>query len=113
MKNDLATTVIVAIVGVVAAYFICDMLVPPIESVKFKTIDGSVSPDVGAPNSEIFNYKALNPTVEVYVGTCTSFNQNGECINDSSEEIDEGVIVEDDQNQGSADERGTSNGTSD
>ena len=37
-------------------------------------------------NPELFNYKALNPTVEVYVGDCDEVNQYGECIDEASQE---------------------------
>ena len=112
MKSNLATAIIAAVIGVLSAYFICSMLLPPIESVKFKVVDGSVGADVSEPDPEVFNYKALNPTVEVYIGKCTNTDQNGECIDDYSEQIDNNVIVNPDQTQGSEDERGVSDGTS-
>ena len=71
MKNDLATSIVVAIVGVLIAYFLSNLLADqllPIEDQKVKTVDSSFSTEVSDPNPEVFNYKAINPTVEVYVG---------------------------------------------
>lgn len=84
MKKDLATAIIAAVAGTVIAYIATNFLIPPIENVTYKTIDEEVSIDLPEPNAEIFNYRALNPTVEVFVGNCTEFNENGECINNGT-----------------------------
>ena len=84
MKTDLATSITVAIVGVIISYFVCNLFVGPIEDVDVKTVDPSFSADIVEPNPEIFNYRAIDPTVEVYVGNsdnCLQFDDNGECIN--------------------------------
>lgn len=93
MKNDLATSIVAAVVSVIAAYFLCSFLIPPIEAFSFPTVSDSVSSSLPSPDPEIFNYRALNPTVEVYVGNCTNINEYGECVDDSSEQIEEGIIV--------------------
>ena len=81
MKNDLATAIIVAIVGVLVSYFACDYFFGPIESVSITTVDSSsINADYDEPNPEVFNYKALNPTVEVFVGDCTELGEGGECL---------------------------------
>lgn len=86
MKNDLATSIIIAIVGVLIAFFACNTLTGDITPVSVKTVSGSFSPDVGDPNVEVFNYKAVNPTVEVYIGgdgaNCQGFDSGGNCITD-------------------------------
>lgn len=85
MKTDLATTVIAAVFGVIIAYFVCNLFISEGQnSFSFKTVDSSVSTSISDPNPEIFNYKALNPTVEVYVGSCREFNSNGVCIDDTT-----------------------------
>ncbi|MBR3052242.1 hypothetical protein IKG60_01300 [Candidatus Saccharibacteria bacterium] len=90
MKNDLAIAVVTAIIGVVASYFICNIFVGKIEPVSIKTVESSVSAELSEPSPEIFNYRAINPTVEVFVGgdtECTEFDSNGNClINQSSSE---------------------------
>ena len=81
MKTDLATSIIAAIAGVLISYFVCNMLTGDIESASVKTIDTVVDATVDDPSPEVFNYKALNPTVEVYVGNCEGqYNEAGECI---------------------------------
>lgn len=86
MKNDLATAIAVAIVGFLIAFFAADLLTGDIESYSYETIDESVSIDLTDPNPEVFNYRALNPTVEVYIGSCIEYNSNGECIEILTEE---------------------------
>ena len=80
MKTDLATSIGVAIVGILISYFVCNMLVPGSTDREVKTISSSFTADVAEPNIEVFNYKALNPTVEVYVGTCDEYDEEGNCI---------------------------------
>ena len=86
MNKELVTAITAAVIGVLVAYFACDLLIGPIEGVSFKTIDSSVNMDVKNPSPEIFNYKALNPTVEVYVGSCAEYNDNGDCVEVTTEE---------------------------
>ena len=76
MKTDLATSIIAAI----AAYFVTNLFMGPIEDVSYKTIDSTVNTNLSDPDPEVFNYRALNPTVEVYVGECEEYNTYGECI---------------------------------
>lgn len=80
MKTDLATSIVAAIVGVVAAYFVCGLFLPSIDDVTIKTLNSNTSYEVTQPNSEIFNFRAINPTVEVYVGQCAEYDENGECV---------------------------------
>ena len=83
MKNDLVTSIAVAILGVVGAYFICNIFVGDIEPVSVKKVDSSMSVDVPQPDPEVFNYKAINPTVEVFIGNadeCREYDPNGNCI---------------------------------
>ncbi len=84
MKTDLLSSSIIAIIGAVIAFFVCQTIFGEIEDVSFKVVGGNVSATVAEPNPEIFNYKALNPTVEVYVGDCTQLSDSGECLDDNS-----------------------------
>ena len=84
MKSDLATSIAVAIVGVIVAYFVCNMFIGGIDDVSIKVLDSSTSVKVADPNIELFNYKALNPTVEVYIGDCSVTDEYGECLDDAS-----------------------------
>lgn len=94
MKNELATAIVAAIAGVVISYFVCNMFVGTSSDFSFSSVDASVNSELASPNRELFNYRALNPTVEVYVGNCTEVNMYGECVDASSEQIEEGIIEE-------------------
>lgn len=93
MKTDLASSIGIGIAGVLIAYFVCNLFVGPIDDVTIKTVDSSFSTDIAEPNPEIFNYRAINPTVEVYVGDdddCVEFDDNGECIDSRASNPNQG-----------------------
>lgn len=115
MKNDLATAIVAAIAGVIISYFVCNMFVGTSGDFSFNSVDESVNSDLATPNPELFNYKSLNPTVEVYVGDCTEVDVYGECVDNSSEQIEEDVIENTDTNEGTnnADQRNDDNGNTD
>ena len=112
MKNDLATAIIAAIAGVTISYFICSMFIGTSGDFSFNTVDDSVSSDLAEPDPELFNYRALNPTVEVYVGNCTELNMYGECIDESSEQIEEGIIEETDETENTENTENTQSSSS-
>lgn len=68
MKTDLATSIVVAIVGILVAYFVCNLFVGSIDDFTITSVSTKVNANLEEPSPEVFNYKALNPTVEVYVG---------------------------------------------
>ncbi len=68
-KVELATTIAAAIAGVVIAYFVTGLFIGEIESVSVKTVETEVTADLAEPDQNIFNYKSLNPTVEIYIGS--------------------------------------------
>jgi len=70
-KTDIAMIVLIASVGVLLAYFIAvniPFLKPPEDGVKVQTIP-EISPDISQPSEKVFNKDAINPTVEVIVGS--------------------------------------------
>ena len=85
MKTDLASSIVAAVIGLLLAYFVCNLFIGPIEDFSFTTVDTTVTAELIEPNPEVFNYKALNPTVEVYVGDCDEYDAYGECINSNQE----------------------------
>jgi hypothetical protein len=95
MKTDLITSITATIIGVIAAYFICNMVLPAIEKVDFYVLDSSTTYTLDDPDPEIFNYRAINPTVEVYVGQCAEYNERGECIENIEYVEDEDIVLED------------------
>ena len=76
MKNDLVTSIAIAIMGIIISFVVCNLLTGTIETVSIKTVDSSFNTDIAEPNPELFNYKAINPTVEVYVGNNSAQNQS-------------------------------------
>lgn len=68
MKFDLTSSIIIGIIGVVIAFFVTNIFLPEIESFSFKTLSSNPSTTLVDPNPDVFNYRAINPTVEVYVG---------------------------------------------
>lgn len=111
MKNDFLTAVIVALIGIFAAYFITNTIVDMRSpgDFSFETVDSSVSGELASPNPEVFNYEALNPTVEVYVGNCTEVNMYGECVDESSSQIEAGIMEEDSNTNSSSSSSSTNN----
>ena len=50
---------------------------PDEASITFKALAKPVESALVAPDQEVFNSSAINPTVEVYVGACEDVDQNG------------------------------------
>ena len=98
MKTDLATAIGAAIAGLVIAYFITNLFIGPIADVTYKTITTKTDASVTDPDPEIFNYRAVNPTVEVYVGQCESYDENGNCIVDSEIIVDPNQVPNNNNN---------------
>ena len=67
-------------------YFVCNLLVPKIESFTLPSLDSDIDYSLNEPNIEVFNYRAVNPTVEVYVGNCTGDNCETAVIIDTETE---------------------------
>lgn len=106
MKTDLITTILTAIAGTAVAYFVCGLLIPEIDSITFKTLNSSTTYNVSEPDPEIFNYRAINPTVETIIhgGQCDEYDEMGRCIsivddqNQSKDESDENPEEDSDEN---------------
>lgn len=82
MKNDLATAILAAIVGVAVSYVALSMLIlKDPEPVVVKGLNEATSIDLAEPSVDVFNYRAINPTVETYVD-CTNYDASGSCINE-------------------------------
>lgn len=84
MKSDLATTILAAAAGFIIAYLVCNFLMPELESVRLKELDSDIVYEIVEPDPNVFNYRALNPTVEVFVGN-----------EDNSDEEQEDDIIND------------------
>ena len=85
MKKDLITIIVTTIVGFAIAFFITNLIYPGLSSFSFKTLNTTSGSSVEEPSDEIFNFRAVDPTVEVYVGQCKAYDSNGECIESFSD----------------------------
>ncbi len=102
MKTDLVTSITAAVLGAVIAFFVCNLFLPARENVSIKTLENADSNyTLSDPNVDVFNFRALNPTVEVYVGDCTEFDEYGECItpNQDEDEPEEKDNTDDEENE--------------
>ena len=77
-QSDFISVAMVAIIGTIVAFMVCNALLgdPDEFKVSFKTVT-AVDSQLINPNSEVFSYDAINPTVEVYVGTCEDVDRDG------------------------------------
>ena len=93
MKTDLFTSIGIAIAGLVISFFVCNLFLGEIQDYSFKTLNEGIDSELVQPDPEVFNYKALNPTVEVYVGECDKVDSFGECIeaidNNADDDLEE------------------------
>lgn len=108
-QSDIITLILIASIGTVAAFFVCNSIMgdPDKATVKFKSVSSVISKDLTDPNPEIFNSVAVNPTVEVYVGDCEDIDHNGildqaellACSKDTvdGEDVEGGGDVNDDE----------------
>ena len=76
--SDYITVGFVAVLVTVIAYFAVNSILgdPKTKTVRFEYL-GEVDSALSAPNEEIFNAAAVNPTVEVYIGSCVDQDQDG------------------------------------
>lgn len=99
-QSDIFTLILIASVGTLAAFFVCQSLMgnPDDASVKFKALASPVASALVVPDPEVFNGAAINPTVEVYVGACEDVDQNG--ILDAAELEACTTVEEEPENEG-------------
>ena len=80
MKKELFLAIATGIIGTVVGFTIINIFAGSIDSFSITTLSPSgesttEAEDYGSleePNPNIFNYKSINPTVEVYVGDGSS-----------------------------------------
>ncbi len=78
-RSDIYSLILIAGIGTLAAFLICNQLLgdPSTAKVEFKKLSSVIESDLIAPDPEVYNSAAVNPTVEVYVGDCVDVDQNG------------------------------------
>ena len=75
----------IAVIGAALSVWLTNMLLgdPDKASMSFKTMN-VIESSVAEPDVDIFNVNAINPTVEVYVGSCV--DQDGDGVINSAEQ---------------------------
>lgn len=78
-RSDIYSLILIAGIGTLAAFFMCNAILgdPNKAEVEYKRVRNVLTSDLAEPDAEIFNSRAINPTVEVYVGDCEDIDQNG------------------------------------
>lgn len=102
MKKDLFTVIVAAVIGFSIAYFLTNLLYQGTNGFSFKVLGSDASYNITAPDPEIFNFRSVNPTVEVYVGQCKEYNEIGECVDSVTEtDLSDSLTGEEDLEQDS------------
>ena len=78
-QSDIFSLIMIAGIGTLVAFFVCQSIMgdPDEASITFTKLANPISANLVAPDPEVFNSTAINPTVEVFVGDCEDINQNG------------------------------------
>lgn len=127
--SDYVTVGFVAILVTAIAYFAVNSILgdPKTKTVRFEYLN-EMSSELKAPNEEVFNAAAVNPTVEVYIGSCVDQDQDGilneqerkDCGMDAmetdtgqteSDYLQENGGLSNDENEAINDEKGYASGT--
>lgn len=98
-RSDIYALILIAGIGTLAAFLVCNQLLgdPNEAKVEFKKLNAVIEQDLVAPDPEVYNGAAVNPTVEVYVGDCVDVDQNG--ILDNAELIACGKVKDPDEDE--------------
>jgi mannitol-specific phosphotransferase system IIBC component len=69
-KSDIAMIILIASISVLIAYFVAKAVLGDVQnqSVKVKTAE-PITSNVTEPDKTVFNTNAINPTVEVIIGS--------------------------------------------
>lgn len=69
-KSDIAMIILIASISILIAYFVAQSVLGGTknESVKVKTVE-AITSQVAEPDTAVFNKGAINPTVEVLIGS--------------------------------------------
>lgn len=114
--TDIALVIFIGMVSFGISFWLGNMILgDPNDRTEQITYMDVLSDDLNEPSGEIFNPKAYNPTVEVFVGECeegfTYDSENERCI-DASGNV-QGDTDDDDDDDGDDDEGGGEEGGGD
>lgn len=93
--SDYMSVGFVAIFVTIVAYLLLNSILgdPGKATVKFEYLDWT-NTGIVQPDEEVFNAAAINPTVEVYVGSCKDMNGDGSINEDDYDQDRDGTISE-------------------
>ena len=77
-QSDKIAIILIGMVGIGVSWIGVNQILgnPDDAQVTFKTIE-VISADLDTPDPEVFNADAINPTVEVYIGSCEDTDGDG------------------------------------
>ena len=77
-QSEIITIALVATMGTLTAAFTLNAVLgdPNMRTETIKVVE-PITSELIEPDEEIFNADAINPTIEVYVGSCEDVDQNG------------------------------------
>ncbi|MDO5481268.1 MAG: hypothetical protein Q4F60_02915 [Candidatus Saccharibacteria bacterium] len=77
-QSDKIAIILIGMVGIGVSWVGVNQLLgnPDDASVSFKTIE-VIDADLDIPDPDVFNKDAINPTVEVYIGSCEDADGDG------------------------------------
>lgn len=77
-RSQVMTIIFTSIFSLIGSYYgVKAVLGDPENKKETITQPVEISSDLAMPDPEIFNLGAVNPTIEVYIGSCVDINQNG------------------------------------
>lgn len=118
-RQNLITIILASSITLSLSYYLIHTIVGDIDKKTEKVVHPvEISKDLAMPDPEVFNAAAVNPTIEVYIGSCVDSNQNGflepieklECAAPDSKKSN--IIKNNDTNQSSDNKSGSSDNTS-
>ena len=77
-KQDIASVILIAVISMLIAFVCANAVIgdPKDEVVKVPTIE-KISGGIAEPNPEIFNARAINPTVPIVIGEGSGQGNSG------------------------------------
>ena len=77
-QSDIIAIILIGMIGIGVSWVGVNAILgnPDDAQVSFKTIE-VISADLDNPDPEVFNADAINPTVEVYIGSCEDADGDG------------------------------------
>lgn len=77
-RSDITLIIVCSIIGLFISYYAVNTIAGPASELTAKIKrPNTIKSSLAEIDPEVFNYGAVNPTIEVYIGSCVDSNQNG------------------------------------